>query len=257
MRTEDTALIPADFPQTGLLMPRPPRVPVTRFQVLGERSSGTNFVKRLLGRNSSLRPTEDLGWKHGFPHATAIPADLAVICMVRRADTWALSMHAKPWHTTPAMQALDFPSFIRAPWHTVIDRPRYFPGAEAAGLVGLPLQHDRNPLTGDVFPNLFALRRAKLHCLLSYLRRDCTAILLCMETAQAAPEATVDALLTGLGQPPRQSAFAPVHKRLGSKFLPAIENRPPTPKSMGAPGLAFLRRQLDLKLEAALGYTYN
>ncbi|WP_373488146.1 hypothetical protein, partial [Blastomonas sp.] len=66
-------MIPPDFATTGILAPRAASVPITRFQVLGERSSGTNFVKRLLGRNSTLRPTEDLGWKHRFPHAAAIP----------------------------------------------------------------------------------------------------------------------------------------------------------------------------------------
>ena len=41
-------------------------------QVFGERSSGTNFVKRLIGRNSVLKPTEEMGWKHGFPQMTAM-----------------------------------------------------------------------------------------------------------------------------------------------------------------------------------------
>ena len=46
---------------------------ITRYQVFGERSSGTNFVKRLLGRNTALAPSEGLGWKHGLPHMAAIP----------------------------------------------------------------------------------------------------------------------------------------------------------------------------------------
>ena len=47
------------------------RGPVGRYQVFGERSSGTNFVKRLVGRNTALIPTEELGWKHALPHMTA------------------------------------------------------------------------------------------------------------------------------------------------------------------------------------------
>lgn len=250
-------MIPADFPQTGFHAPRPPTGAITRYQVVGERSSGTNFVKRLLGKNSELRPTEDLGWKHGFPHAAAVPADMAVVCVVRRADNWALSMHAKPWHAVPALQRLDFPDFIRAPWDSVIDRPRYFPGTSNAGVVGQPLQHDRNPLSGQKFPNLFALRRGKLYGHLSYLNRDCTTILLCMETAQAEPEATLDALLVAMGQPLRSEPFQPVQKRLGSKFLAAVPDRPKPPKKMGSNGLRFLRNNVDLKLEAALGYHYD
>lgn len=247
-------LIPDEFPQTGLWCPKRPISPVTRFQVLGERSCGTNFVKRLLGRNSSLVPSEMLGWKHGFCQTDAIPPDLAVICVVRNAQDWVRSMFAKPWHCSPAMQALEFSEFIRAPWDTIIDRPRYFEDAAKRGLVGQPLQHDRHPLSGLRFENIFALRRIKLAGLLSYLSRDCTALLLCLETAQAHPEATLDTLLFALGHPKPVSGFRPVHKRLGSKFKPAITPRPSPPKAMNTNDRAFMVSQLDMQLETQLGY---
>lgn len=224
--------------------------------MLGERSTGTNLVKRLMLRNSGLTPTEALGWKHGHPHALAIPADLAVICMLRNAADWALSMHAKPWHTTPQMQALEFSDFIRAPWTTIIDRPRYFEGAEQQGLIGQPLQLDRSSLTGDPYANLFALRRAKQAGLLSYLNRACTCVILRAETIQAAQQPTMDRLRAALGQPPRTAAFRPVGKRLGSKFKAAIATRPNTPESLSDIDRAFLISQLDKTAEAALGYRY-
>ena len=178
-------MIPDDFAATGLHVAGNGTRP-TRFQVLGERSSGTNYVKRLLGRNTQLTPTEALGWKHGHPHATAIPADLAVICVTRHAVPWALSMHAKPWHCPPAMQALAFSDFIRAPWETVVDRAKYFDGA--ADLLGQPLQLDRDPVTGLAYPDLAALRGAKLRGLISYANRGCTFVLLRMEEATARPD---------------------------------------------------------------------
>lgn len=246
-----------DFATTGLHVVRPCDTPISRFQVLGERSSGTNFVKRLLGRNTALTPTEALGWKHGFPHATAIPPDLAVIACVRHAGEWALSMHRRPWHTTPALQALDFPTFIRTPWDTVIDRTTYFQDADLLGSIGAPLQHDRHPISGARFANLFALRRAKLNGLLSYLDRGCTVALVRMEDAQKAPEEMANRIATALGQPARDVPFAPVYKRLGTKFVPLVENRPRTPRKMGQRGRKFMRQQLDLKVEARLGYTYG
>ena len=225
--------------------------------MLGERSSGTNFIKRLLGRNTVLRPTEMLGWKHGFVQAMAVPSDLAVVCVVRRADDWALSMHAKPWHTTAEMQALAFPDFLRAPWDTIIDRPRYFEGLGPESL-GQPLQQDRNPLDGTRFANLFALRRAKLVSLLSYLQRDCTCILLRMEDAQAAPDTALDALCAGLDLPPRDQEFRPVLKRLGAKFKTAITTpRPAPPETLSTADRELMRSELDLDLEAALGYRYD
>ncbi len=249
---EGAPLLPQDFTETGLAVHRPGTTP-TRFQVLGERSSGTNFIKRLLGRNSALRPTEALGWKHGFVQANAVPADLAVICVLRAPAPWALSMHGKPWHCPPAMQALDFPAFIRAPWATIIDRPRYF-GAGAGAALGTPLQQDRDPVTGRPCPNLFALRRAKLAALTSWLNRGVTCVLLRMEVAQSDPEATLDRLLSALGQPRRAAPFRPVMKRLGSRFRPAIATRPETPAEMSVADRAFMAENLDPAFEARLGY---
>ena len=201
-----------------------------------------------------MKPTEALGWKHGFPGPGPVPADLAVICCIRNAADWARSMHAKPWHTPPAMQRMEFGEFIRAPWETIYDRARYFGGAEH--LVGLPLAADRDPETGEVFADLFALRRAKLAGLLSYLGRGCACVVLRMEEAQKAPEQTVDRILAALGQPPRNAPFRPVNKRLGSRFKPAVDSRPATPARLGAEDLAYLRKRLNMQEEAALGYSY-
>ncbi len=227
----------------------------TRFQVLGERSSGTNLVKRLFGRNSPMMPTETLGWKHGFAQVMAIPADLAVICVVRNAADWALSMHAKPWHTVPAVQRLPFPEFIRAPWQTIIDRPRYFAGATE--LVGQPLMQDRHPISGAVFDNLFELRRAKLASLLGYLNRDCTCVILRLEEVQKDPESSIAEAISALGLPPRKEPFRPVTKRLGSRFRPAVPKRPTTPGRLDPADLDHLRAHVDTGLEAELGYRYD
>lgn len=243
------------FRDTGWQITRPHAAP-TRFQVFGERSSGTNFIKRLIGRNTPLTPIEDLGWKHGFPSMTAIPMDVAVICAVRDARAWALSMHAKPWHCPPAMQALPFSDFLRADWATIADRQRYFPQVAALGGQGQALQPDRHPITGLPFANLFALRRAKLEALLSFHRRGCTMVLCRMEAVQADPQAFLSGLTTGLDLPAVSAEYRPVHKRLGSKFLPSHDPRPETPTDMTEQDLSFLRSELDLPLEVALGYDY-
>jgi len=249
--------LPSSFAETGLHIHRTDAAAITRFQVLGERSSGTNFVKRLLGRNSPLTPTEALGWKHGFAQMMAVPSDLAVICVVRRADSWARSMFSKPWHTTPALQALEFSDFIRAEWDTIIDRPRYFGDLIQTQSIGTPLQQDRDPITGARFANLFALRQAKLTSLNSLLNRDCTCVFVRMEQAQAAPEDVLKAILSGLGTDPRPAPFRPVVKRLGSKFKPAVDNRPALPHMMTEADQAFMTANLNSDQEANLGYTYD
>jgi hypothetical protein len=250
-------VIRQNFLETGWqVVPRGAQV--RRYQVFGERSSGTNFVKRLIGRNIALRPVESMGWKHGFPHMTAVPEDLAVICVVRDARAWALSMFARPWHCPPDMQVLEFSDFLRAPWATVADRARYFPEVDAQGGLGQPLQHDRHPLTGACFANLFALRRAKLTGLLSFYRRDCPLVFARLEAVQSDPAGFVDAVRCGFGveDPNQPEELQPVLKRLGAKFKPSVAERPALPAEMSAEDLAFLRETLDVTQEAALGYQY-
>ncbi|MDG1472328.1 MAG: hypothetical protein P8Q26_12320 [Ascidiaceihabitans sp.] len=247
-------MLPNSFAASGFHA-RPVLHDIARFHVLGERSSGTNFVKRLLGRNTALKPTEALGWKHAFMHMRAVPVDLAVVCVVRSADSWVRSMHAKPWHTTPDLQKLDFEDFIRAEWDTIIDRPRYFDDLDRRTL-GQPLQYDRDPITGKRFENIFALRTAKLRSLISMLNRDCACVLLRMEGATAAPEDTLVHLRTSLGLELSTDEFRPVIKRLGSNFKAAIDERPETPDALSATDIAHMKAHLDLDLEAQLGYSY-
>ena len=220
--------------------------------MLGERSSGTNFISRLLGRNTPLRPSDALGWKHGAA-PLAIPPDLVVVCVVRNAASWALSMHARPWHATPALQRLALPDFLRAEWDSTVDRAKYFNGA--GELVGQPLLADRDA-SGRRHANLFRLRTAKLQALARFGGSGASAVLLRLEEAQVAPERVVDGLRAGLGLPPRETSLRPVVRRLGTRFKPAIPDRPETPKALAAADLAFLRAETDAALEAELGYTY-
>lgn len=249
-------MLPPDFAQTGFAAIRASDASITKFQVLGERASGTNYVKRLIGRNTPLSHMDVLGWKHGLPHMLAIPRDLAVICVVRRADNWARSLFETPWHSTPALQALPFSAFIRAPWDTRIDKAKHFEGLMAPGTRGTPLQHDRDPLTGAMFDNIFALRRAKLTGLLSLMQRDCTAIVLRMEDAQAAPEALLDRIAPALGIS-RHKGYNPVVKRQGWRFKPLVQDRPALPDAWSVSDYDFLKSQIDPTLEALLGYAYT
>lgn len=248
-----TPSLPDSFAETGLLI-RPGSAPPARFQVLGERSSGTNFVKRLLGRNTPLEPTEALGWKHAPLQALAVPQDMVVVLSVRNAVDWAMSMYAKPWHSTPALQSLEFDAFLRAPWDTIIDHPKYF-AAAGPKMIGQPLQQDRDPLTGTRYPNLFALRTGKLRSHLSLLNRDCAVVVARFETVRDAPEAFLTRFRAQLGLPPSDAPLRPVVKRLGARFNAAVP-RPPRPDTFPQNARAYMTSQLDHTLESHLGYRY-
>ena len=93
--------IPDSFASTGVFAHRVTSEPPEMFQVIGERGSGTNVVRKLIDKNIASFRTEALGWKHGFPRMLAVPDNLLTIVCIRNAESWALSMHKRPWHADP------------------------------------------------------------------------------------------------------------------------------------------------------------
>ncbi|MBB95288.1 MAG: hypothetical protein CML68_11920 [Rhodobacteraceae bacterium] len=249
--------IPDSFASTGVFAHRVTSEPPEMFQVIGERGSGTNVVRKLIDKNIASFRTEALGWKHGFPRMLAVPDNLLTIVCIRNAESWALSMHKRPWHADPSMQTLEFSDFIRAPWLGLVDRIEDFetihPELKA---LGRELQFDRHPLTGAPFPSLFALRRAKLQGHLSMLHRGGDVLLVRMESFLADPETALNAMVDRFGMRRKHDFVKPVNRRLGTRHSASVDARPVTPDRMSEADMDFLRAELDLGLEAQLGYTY-
>lgn len=246
----------SDFAKTGFFARIRSDAKITRFQVVGERSSGTNYASRLIGKNSALSPDTPLGWKHGFIEFENLPDDVLVVAMVRHAGVWSRSMHKRPWHSSDALQALELSDFLRAPWDTSFDEAKYFRREEKLGLIGGPLTYDRHPDTGEMFENVYTLRRAKLTALLAGAKTECNFILLRMEPMIKAPEDTLRRVLDAANVPLNAEGFRGIFKRLGSKFHPRVDPRPKTPNRLSDEDRAFMRSQLDIEQEAQLGYRY-
>ncbi|MDX1781515.1 MAG: hypothetical protein R3256_09350, partial [Thalassovita sp.] len=177
-----------EFRETGTVLRRVNDLPLTQFQVIGERASATNLVRKLIEKNVQIDRTEALGWKHAAPRMPAIPRDFLVVVVVRNAESWALSMHKRPWHLDPRLQVLGFSQFIRSPWRGIVDRPTDFEELRpdiADKVLGEHLQYDRHPITGRLFANLFQMRSVKLASHLGMLNRGCNLMLVKAETVQA------------------------------------------------------------------------
>lgn len=232
--------------------------PPDMYQVLGERGSGTNMIRKMIQRNAKIFRTEGLGWKHGFPVMVAIPRDLLVVCAFRNAQDWAISMYKRPWHAHPDMQALSFSEFLRAEWRSIVDRPTDFemihPEIKPDGMV---LQFDRHPLTGAPFENLFALRRAKMAAVLGMLNRDCHVALVQLEAAQKHAETFMQDFRNAYGLHEKRPEFRMPTRRMGNNFRPSVKDREKAPDALSAEDRAFMLSQLDLETERALGYTYE
>ena len=145
---------------------------------------------------------------------------------------------------------------MRGPCKTVIDRPRYFEGMTHGSEAGRILQLDRDVLTGMPYPNLFALRQGKLFSHLSFSNRGCAVCLVRMEFATKEPNAFVEQMLSAFSLPPLAAPLKPVHKRLGSRFVPSVEARPELPEGWAETDLAFLKKNVNTDLEALLGYSH-
>ncbi len=132
-----------------------PHPVIDRFQVYGERCSGTNFVIRLMERNIlSARFTEEFGHKHWYAeHPECIPASCLVVVVARDPYDWVRSLHRKPWHVAPALKELGFSDFIRAQW---------VGGIEEDG-IWREHERERHPLSGCRFRDVMQLRQVKLH----------------------------------------------------------------------------------------------
>ncbi len=255
-------MLPHDFSATfaaqGWYLKRAHDVPLSMFQVIGERATSTNMVRKVIDKNIELYRTEGLGWKHSAPHMVAMPAGLLSVVVVRNAVSWALSMHKRPWHAHPDLQKLEFSAFVRSEWRSIVDRPSDFEEIhpELVPLVaGAELQFDRHPITGARFANLFELRAVKQAAHLGMLNRDCNVLVVKAELVQIDQVGFAATLIEELGLPLKGLRIKPVTNRLGNRFSRAVPVE--TPAELSAEDHAFMMAELDLKTEAALGYDYS
>ena len=253
--------LPASLAETGFYAHRAHDVPLEHFQVLGERGSGTNFVRKLISKNLALARTEGLGWKHAAPHSVAIPRSTLVVCVFRDARAWSLSMHKRPWAGHPRLQALSFSDFIRAPWEGIVDRPADFeeihPEMQVQDCV---LQFDRHPITGLPYENLFALRTGKMEPLIGMTNRDCNVVLVRFETIMADPALFLANMRTAFNLAPHSRVKDGVvrlpSRRMGNNFNNTMNDRPQTPVSVPDSDIDYLRNTVHQPLESLLGYDY-
>lgn len=268
-----------------------PATTVARFQVLGQRCSGTNFLSALIERNTALSPSEHLGWTHGFPSSLFIPSDMLVVIVFRDPFDWIGSLFLRPWHFESSYLQKSFAQFVRSPVITQMDASMFnhYP-ANAIGLHGLArglkslvrnqvwpkiqrrlgvsypglsshlpemaehraLQLDLHPITGEAFPNPMQMRRCKNSAYLGFRERGCNLALVQYEYADRAPEELLAKLSDFFGTV-RNMPYLPVTERLG-QITDENARRERHELDCKDKDCAFIRANLDLAQEASLGY---
>ena len=215
--------------------------PVTGFQVLGERSSGTNYVTQLLKANlPELENRRPYGWKHGFiDRRVAAEPGLLTVLVTRHPLRWLQSVHARPLDLSAATSGLSFSRFIRHEWQGAFAKP----GGEE------PSTADMVPHLGGNYPNPLALRNAKLGYLREMSAMPARLAILRFEDANRSPRRTLAALAEGFALSP--GPFTPVQ---GFKGKPGALYAPRQMPPVSSWDLDFITAELDHGQEAAFGY---
>ena len=115
---------------------RPVSTPMIKYiQILGERSSGTNFINSLVKKNfCGVQITKEFGGKHWFlkdhyprsrPNDTTDAqcirsvhentTDTLFLCVLRNPFDWIRSIHSRPYHAYNH-SGIPFSQFLRKPW---------------------------------------------------------------------------------------------------------------------------------------------
>lgn len=217
-----------------------------RFQVYGQRCSGTNALIKLLERNlEDIEFTEEFGFKHWLvPPGVEIPDDVFVIVIARQVDQWLRSLHAKPWHAHPDLKDLEFGEFIRAEWRSVWDDDFWGIDKEHPKF-GQPIEEELCPRTGLPFPNAIAMRTAKLRNWIEVATRAAGHALVSHSEVVSRPEELMARLARASGSKTREE-FMPVTTYKGGetrRFVP--KDYPP----LQTTDAAFVRRYLDNAVE--------
>jgi hypothetical protein len=245
----------ADMAQTGWHIHKSSDAPVDRFQVLGERGCGTNIIRKTVQDTLVIRRTEALGWKHGVPSMIAIPPSFLTICAVRGPRAWTSSLYQRPWHGDAEIQSLDFPTFIRTPWHSRVDDADHFQGVPPhLHPLGEELQWDRHPITGQRFDTIFAMRNLKHRALMALPARGASVVYVSLDAFNAAPEVFLNDLAEAFDLDVQETGYNPVKRRMGHRFAPAIADRIPAPKSWTDDDITWMNSQLDGEIETVLGF---
>jgi hypothetical protein len=243
-----------DLSTDGIAMIRPFSRPIRNFQVFGERSSGTNFVSHIVNQHLGLVRNKSYGWKHGFPAMSAISPRSLIIVLFRNALPWVRSMYNKPWHTTGALQQLEFSEFIRSEWRSHIKGGINSKDEPVDPRIWKSLQLDRDPLTGLPFANIVQLRNTKTLGFLSFANRRCNVVFARHETVADNPQAFLDRIADHFDISPA-SPYEPFDRVTGGGRWARI--RPvKAPKELSSADHGFVLSQLNVDVERFIGYEY-
>jgi hypothetical protein len=216
--------------------------PTDRFQVLGDRNSGTNYLHHLLvGNLPELQATTPYYWKHGFvDRRVAAEPGLLTVVIYRHPLRWLHAMHRRPWDVSSTMRDLTFSAFIRSEWRAVWTHG----GREEL------LQGDMQPHTTTPFANVLLMRSAKIEWLEKLAGLPGKTAFVRYEDLNHDPLGCLRELAAGAGLAP-VTRLSPVRAYKGDRSRLYAPRRQP---ATHAQDNDFIASQLNMEQEVRIGY---
>jgi hypothetical protein len=220
---------------------------IDRFQMIGDRCSGTNYLQSLMRLNfPTLQYTEELGWKHGFlDRRMADRNGLLVLVIYRHPIRWLQSFFNRQHEVRRTLGHLSFSEWIRAEWAPVwnIRSPD--------GTIKLePIQADMIPHTSTPHRNILAMRNSKIEWFEELAKLQCQVGYLRYEDLNRDPRGLVSKIADAFELSPARD-FTPVSNYKGEAKRSYIPNKFP-PVNMD--DMNFIRDNIDMDQENHIGY---
>ncbi len=134
---------------------------ITKFTILGERCSGTNFLEKAISNNFNLKITWEYGWKHFFGfNSYENSHDTLFIGIVRDPYTWMNSLYRNPYHLNKNMRK-HINNFLNGQFWS------YYDNKSHGKNFGKEIMEDRNIYTNERYKNIFECRKVKLNFLIN------------------------------------------------------------------------------------------
>lgn len=217
-------------------------VPTDRFQVLGDRNSGTNYLHHLILQNlPELQVATPYYWKHGFvDRRIAAEPGLLTVVIYRHPLRWLHAVHRHPWEVSATMRGLPFHDFIHTEWRAVWSHG----GREEL------LQGDMQPHTTTPFANALLMRSAKIEWLEKLADLPGKTAFIRYEDLNRDPLGCLRSLAMGASLASVQR-LTHVRAYKGDRAKSYVPRRQPVTQ---ARDLEFITSQLNTEQEASIGY---
>ncbi len=237
---------------------------ITNFTILGERCSGTHYVKHLICKNFDLKLT----WKYGFKEYnnqsthkhffkfskdyTTPEADTCLfVCIVRDPVEWIGSLYNAPYHLSKDMFDDGWESYLTHEFFSLYDNKNTH-----GDLYGEERKGDRHIYTGERYKDIFEARAIKCKFLFEdFPKLVKNSIFIKYEDIRDNPEIFIDTLKKKFGMIRTSDEYVKVTKYKGNckKLFEKVVYR----DKILYEYMQIINGQIDWNIENKIGYNNN